>query len=254
MRVLYWAELFWPYVGGAEVFGMELIPALQQQGYEVIVVTSQHYLDLPDEARYKGIPIYRFPFRRALTGGDIGLFIGVRRQVARLKQSFKPDLIHINAISAHVLFHLQTAEAHPAPVLARINTEILPSESDVPDTLTGQVLRTADWITCVSSAALAQVHRWMPERIHRSSVIHNGVDVPLCSPKPLPTAPPQLLCLGRLIPDKGFDVALAAVALLIDRFPRLRLIMAGDGPARRELERQVTELGLSLGGGICRLG
>ena len=45
--------------------------------------------------------------------------------------------------------------------------------------------------------------------------------------------------------DKGFDVALDAVAMLLDRFPQLRLTIAGDGPARAGLEQQALTLGIS---------
>jgi glycosyltransferase involved in cell wall biosynthesis len=61
MRVLFWSELFWPYIGGVETLSTKLLSALRKRGYEVIVVTSHHYLDLPDGAQYKGIPVYRFP-------------------------------------------------------------------------------------------------------------------------------------------------------------------------------------------------
>ena len=35
MKVLYWAELFWPYVGGIEVFSTQLIDALQKRGRQI---------------------------------------------------------------------------------------------------------------------------------------------------------------------------------------------------------------------------
>jgi glycogen synthase len=54
-----------------------------------------------------------------------------------------------------------------------------------------------------------------------------------------------VLCLGRLVPDKGFDLALAAFAAIADRFPQLRLIIAGDGPARLSLEKQAAALGIA---------
>lgn len=244
MRVLYWADLFWPYVGGAEQFGATLVPALQQRGHEVIVVTSHHYLDLPNQGRHKGIPIYRFPFRQGLQRGDAALCLEARKRVASLKRSFKPDVIHLNALGPSALFHLQTVDAHAAPVLVRINTDLFGSEGELPNTLTGQILHRADWITCVSNATLTQVHRWLPQISDRTSVIYNSVDIPR-APSPLPTDPPRLLCLGRLIPEKGFDVALAALALLIDRFPDLRLVVAGDGPERAALEHQAAELGIS---------
>jgi glycosyltransferase involved in cell wall biosynthesis len=42
---------------------------------------------------------------------------------------------------------------------------------------------------------------------------------------------------------KGHDVAAAAVAALRERFPQLRLVIAGDGPDRAEIERAAAPLG-----------
>jgi glycogen(starch) synthase len=92
---------------------------------------------------------------------------------------------------------------------------------------------------------MSQVHQWMPEISARSSVIYSGLNAPLQSPAPLPLDAPCLLCLGRLVPAKGFDLALKAFASIRERFPRARLLVAGDGSARTDLERQAADLGLS---------
>jgi glycogen synthase len=52
------------------------------------------------------------------------------------------------------------------------------------------------------------------------------------------------LCLGRLARQKGFDMALGALAAITGRFPEIRMVIAGDGTDRAQLERQVAELGL----------
>jgi glycogen(starch) synthase len=57
--------------------------------------------------------------------------------------------------------------------------------------------------------------------------------------------PPRILCLGRHVRDKGFDVALDAFARIADRFPESRLTIAGDGPERAALQRQASELGIA---------
>ena len=41
------------------------------------------------------------------------------------------------------------------------------------------------------------------------------------------------LCVGRLVPDKRYDLAITALAALA---PRLRLVLVGDGPERARLE------------------
>jgi glycosyltransferase involved in cell wall biosynthesis len=83
-----------------------------------------------------------------------------------------------------------------------------------------------------------------PEIEARSSVIHNGVDPPVDAPSPLPFDEPRVLCLGQLAPHKGFDLAVRACAVVRAGFPRLRLIVAGEGPARRDLEALVEREGL----------
>jgi len=50
-----------------------------------------------------------------------------------------------------------------------------------------------------------------------------------------------LLSVGVLRPEKRHDILIAAFARLADRFPDWTLRIVGDGPRRRELERQVEE-------------
>src|SRR4029077_4031681 len=57
--------------------------------------------------------------------------------------------------------------------------------------------------------------------------------------------PPRLLCLGRLVAEKGFDSAMTAFALVRNRLPSARLVIAGDGPERSKLQQQTIELGLA---------
>ncbi len=49
---------------------------------------------------------------------------------------------------------------------------------------------------------------------------------------------------SRLMRIKGHRDLLAATPALLARFPDLRLLIAGDGPARRKLERQARRLGI----------
>lgn len=55
---------------------------------------------------------------------------------------------------------------------------------------------------------------------------------------------PRLLTVGRLTCQKGYDVAIAAMKRLRDAGYRARWYALGEGDRRRELERQLAELGL----------
>ena len=53
-----------------------------------------------------------------------------------------------------------------------------------------------------------------------------------------------MLCSGRMVWEKGFDIVLRAFGALLDK-KRFRLILSGDGPERKNLEKLATELGVS---------
>lgn len=55
----------------------------------------------------------------------------------------------------------------------------------------------------------------------------------------------RVASVARLVEAKGVDVALAAVARLARRHPRLRYRIAGDGPEREALGRRASELGIA---------
>ena len=244
MRVFFWSDLFWPHIGGSEIFAAKLLVALRKR-HEFVVVTRQDSPDLPSEDSYDGIPIYRFPFCTAMASADVNQMMTLVQQVAALKRNFAPDLIHIHNFGPSILFHLNTSAACSAPVLFTVQLEISPYKNAGAGTLIGETLRSADWINCVSSETLAQVRECAPETGYRSSVIFNSLALPPLLPLPLPADSPRLLCIGRLQAQKGFDLALPALAKIIDRFPCVRLIIAGDGPERSALERQAAELNLT---------
>lgn len=243
MKILYWTELFWPHIGGIEVLSSQLIPALQQRAYEFAVVTSHSHLDLPDQTLYQGIPISRFHFLTSLNNNNLRQSITARQQLAKLKQSFKPDLVHLHFSGPSAYFHLQTATAHPAPTLITIHS--LPKHRSKQHGLLTRTLQNASWVNTVSSTTLDELRQFVPEINSRSSVIYNGLEMPRLEPVPLPFEAPRLLCLGRFLDWKGFDLAINAFATLQERFPQARLIIAGDGPTKPDLEKRVAKLNLN---------
>ncbi len=87
----------------------------------------------------------------------------------------------------------------------------------------------------------------------RITVIPNGIDpselVPVDDLDALRArfAKPDerlVLLVGRLVYEKGFQLALEALPGLIERLGNVRFIVAGSGTAEQELREQATELGL----------
>jgi colanic acid/amylovoran biosynthesis glycosyltransferase len=59
------------------------------------------------------------------------------------------------------------------------------------------------------------------------------------------SAPPNLLCVGRLAPEKGQELLLEAIAGLKGEGRPVHLRLVGDGPDRMWLENRATELGIA---------
>ena len=89
----------------------------------------------------------------------------------------------------------------------------------------------------------------------RIAVIPNGIDpedLPLGEESELErlraefAAPGErlVLLIGRLVYEKGFQIALEAMPELIERVPGTRFLVAGSGTHEEELHRQARELGL----------
>lgn len=244
-RVLFWSELFRPYIGGNEVVAAKLLPALRDRGHEFVVATSHHWLDLPDRDDHHGIPVHRFPFRPVLAARSIEAVTTLRREVAVFVERMAPELIHLSCVGPSAYFlPLSSPIGGAIPLLAHLHNEVLPSQGPDADSILRRVLERAQWVVSVSAAVLAQVTDVFPSVRSRSSVIANAVEDPRESPASLPFDPPCVLCLGRLVMDKGFDVALRVFATVRERIPDVRFLIAGDGVERSSLEQDARHLGL----------
>lgn len=239
---MFWTERFWPHIGGVEVLIMELSRALKEQGHDPLVVTSQSRPDLPEKDSHNEIPIFRFPFQKALLRRNIRDLMETVNKISLLKEEFAPDLIHINSCQPSLFFHLHAKPKRPVAVLTTIHEPCAHAAGQ--NSLLGRLLQTSDWVAAVSLAMLDRARGLVPDITERSSVIYNGLPMPNLQPTPLPLDPPVLLCLGRVISDKGFDLAAKAFASIENRFPGMRLIIAGDGQAREGLEKLAVDLGI----------
>jgi glycosyltransferase involved in cell wall biosynthesis len=115
-------------------------------------------------------------------------------------------------------------------------------------------------VIAVSGEIRGELLRWgaSPQAV---SVVLNGIDhlkfvrddlrrVP--ARRSLDVQPEEIVigAVGRLEPQKRFDLLIQAFARLRAARPTLRLIIVGDGSMQEELARLISELGLD---GVCRL-
>jgi len=244
MRILYWTGLFPPYIGGVEVLSSQLLPALLRQGHDFRVVTSHGGLDLPDVDAFQNIQVHRFHFHRALAKGDLVGMADIRRRLLQVKREFRPDVVHINVTEPSFVFHLQTDHNPSVPLVLSFHAS-LPRTTLQSGTLIETGLRRAAWVTACSNVGLHVLQTAFPWLRKKSSVLFSTVQMPSGSPVAPPEGEALILCVGRLVPEKGFDAALEAFARIRVKHPAARLVIAGDGPERRSLEAQASRHGIA---------
>ena len=104
-------------------------------------------------------------------------------------------------------------------------------------------LRSADAAVSLSDVMTAESDRLLGRRITRCIPLPALDDDP---PPPLPAprgAAPLVLCAGRLVPQKAFEVALSAFARA--DVPDARLVILGEGPEREALQALAAALGVA---------
>ena len=243
MRVLFWAELFWPHIGGAELGALELILALRKRGHEFIVVTRQDDPSEPPADQYEGVLIYRFPFWKAFADRNLRQLQEARKGFAKLKHDFAPDLVHLHCVGPGTLFYLESTKVKPVPLLVTLTG--MDFEKQCGLQVFESILRLSDWTTVKSKAILHRARQIVPSIGSRSSVVYRGRRDPLPELHSPPTLLPRIVCVGRLATVKGFDLALSAFAIIVRHFPEVEMVIAGDGPQRSALEQQAESLGLA---------
>lgn len=242
MRVLFWCELFRPDIGGLEIFGEQLIRRLEKKGFEFAVVTSRRGLVAPERETFEGIELHRYPFQQALQERDLPAAHRITSHLLEFLRAWKPDLIHLNTCGPSLFYFERCVEKLRIPALFTLHSPV--PDISKSNSLLGRALLACQAVNAVSQNMLDCALKFCPEIAGRSSVILNGLEEPAEAPTPLSFAPPRILGLGRMVKDKGFDIAIDAFALLRKRCPAARLVLAGDGPERAALEQQAVQLGL----------
>ncbi len=84
-----------------------------------------------------------------------------------------------------------------------------------------------------------------PEKWDRLHIIHCGVDPALFKTVEHQGKGKRLLTVGRMASVKGMPVLLEAIKQLQADHPKLKLIVVGDGPERKDFESRAAALGIA---------
>ncbi len=107
-------------------------------------------------------------------------------------------------------------------------------------------LENATFAVCVSSFGRSQLMRWSsPDQWEKIAIVHCGLDIVFSErPGGPPPSNSRLVCVGRLGEHKAQIVLVAAARLLHEAGTHCEIVLAGDGPMRKNVEEAIGQAGL----------
>ncbi len=240
----------------AGCFVAEPLEHLARLGVETSVLAVQPFYRDRMRARESVVPAewiryFSFPGGFGLPTAGAFLFAQIVGRVRELIRLGKIDLIHAHGPlpCGHAAMLLNGELGLPYVVsvhgLDAFSTEQVHGRAGQwCRRISQRVYRSSRRVLCVSERVREQVLEGTGSTC-RTSVVYNAVDPELFSPRaqdfPIDDAP-VVLSVGNLIPIKGHDVLMRAVAALAAEFPSLILEIIGSGAELSRLEILAQEL------------
>ncbi|MET7751531.1 glycosyltransferase family 4 protein [Micromonospora sp. NPDC005367] len=263
--------LSWEYppvlVGGLGRHVHALSVALAAAGHDVTVVT-RHSDGAPLEEYADGVRIIRAPedpvtfplATNSLLAWTMAFNHTLTRAALRATEADDYDVIHAHDwLVAHTAMTLR--EHLDIPLVTTIHaTEAGRHQGWLPEEMNRTIHGVEHWLSNSSTRVIAcsgymrdQVTGLFAVPSTRVDVVPNGVEAHRwAAPRAAVSAArarfagdgPLVTFAGRLVYEKGVQDLLAGVPRLRELHPQLRVVIAGDGPYRGELEADVHRLGL----------
>jgi phosphatidylinositol alpha-mannosyltransferase len=238
MRVALACPYAWDDPGGVQVHVRELAERLLERGHEIAVLAPTRQPPMQPWVVPVGSPV---DIRYNDSNAPIDPRPWSRRMVRHALATFGPDVVHAHQPMAPSTGLWATLEAR-APMVGTFHSGAM--RARLYD-LAAPLLRRAAARLAVRIAVSERAADFERQRIGGEfRVIANGVDVArFVEAKPADLGlGRKLLFVGRLDERKGFPIAIAAFERLAADRPDLHLVVVGDGPDRRAVDRLPTLL------------
>jgi glycogen synthase len=197
-----------------------------------------------------GVPIHRLPWGRRPIYTLPLRALWTLVQMARLLREFKPDVVYVHFLSVNALYVLLLHYFMNFRLIASArgnDIQGIPERSRIQRWMLTHLFRRADAILFCSSFVCRDAAPYLrgisshtfvgivgdgfyPEEFQRHAAFRYRSS--------------YILGMGRLVHKKGFDLLIRAFSHVAPEFPKLELLIAGDGSERSALERLTEELGL----------
>jgi len=248
VRILHLSKFYPPDPGGLEHVVAQLAEGAARRGHQVRVVaaTGSSWLRHPGrritEPPRQGVVVVRLPTHGVLWSQPLAPgYLAAARWPA--------DVVYVHHPHPLADLAVRLAPRRPTIVLHHSDVQRQRAIRLLYGPLARAVARRADAVVVATHAHLAQARDLGPEGRAKARIIPFGVDSTRFAPRRLEERPavfppaargPVGLFVGRLVGYKGLDVLIEAV-----QGTDLTVVIAGDGPLRQALARQIAQRALA---------
>jgi len=242
MKVAFLSNVFLPkWVGGTEVATANIAKEFTARGHEVHIITV---LDegLPRESVENGVRIHRL---RWLNLKFVGFTVFCLEVLYTLRR-IDPQIVHAQSVLVGLYGVLAKWILNKPFVVWGQGYDFQSTKRR-----SAIVLKHADAVIALSGDMKRELQHLWPRNVF---IIPNGIRLQAFEKISRAAARRDLdigemvkivLFVGRLDPIKGLKYLIEAMPAIKEVEPEVRLLLVGDGPERRELERLANKLGLS---------
>jgi glycosyltransferase involved in cell wall biosynthesis len=244
-----------PY-GGAQRNTFLTVKGLINDGYEVELICGAGG-PLIAEANTAGVPVHVMAelVRPVDPVKDCRALI----RLYRLFRTRGYDIVHTHSVKAGLLGRL-AAWCAGVPVIIhtlhgvpfRISRDFKSRFYIVYERALGRITRC---FVCVGEVLRQEMSAWKIAPEKKLTTIYSGIDFSSYAPRHtaletkqrlgLTRAWPIVGCIGRLSEQKAQDYLVEAIGFLTDKYPRIKLVLVGEGGLRPRLEKQIEDLCLA---------
>ncbi|HXR17853.1 MAG TPA: glycosyltransferase [Terriglobales bacterium] len=241
---------------GAGGFVAEPLRELEQFGVNscIVAVEPLHRSSARSNTTNPVVTWIRYP---SIPGG-IGLssagaflYASLISRVRKLHQSQRIDLIHAHAAlpCGHAAALLGRELKIPCVVTvhgldAFFDNQVRGYAGQLCKRVTQFVYRSASRVICISDKVAGKVVDVATAGV-KTKVIYNGVNARMFSPASIDFPPSTILSVGNLIPIKGHELLLRALAAVLPHYPHISYEIIGDGPEHDRLTRLASECNIT---------
>jgi glycosyltransferase involved in cell wall biosynthesis len=232
LRVAFYSHAF--EIGGAEVFLRGLLAKLPPDITTLLVSVNDEVSRAVTSNRENTLVRLVPPVRNR---HDLSAIAAHARALRR----FSPHVTHIN--QGHVWsgqYGMLASALARTPAIGVVHA-VFPPANEIQRRLTILLARSVQRFVAVSKFVEHALEQELKVPRHKITIIPNGIALESAGQPQDGRDPHLIAAIGRMAPEKGFDLLIEAMIEL----EGVQLLLIGDGPERERLERQARELGVS---------